>query len=151
MKNIIPIMVVLAVLLVPTGFAVSYNGVATCSCGSLDGSCITVESYVYDGGEYTPSAIITEKALVTKGNTNYTLNANNVKISAEDLYLKITGIGYDGSINLSCAFSVTGVGSCTAKLDGSAFTSGTVTQGYHSFEVLYSGSYNANTKPMRLS
>lgn len=148
MKNIIPIMVVFAILLVPTGFAVAYNGTAVTSCGSLDGSCIVVESYIRDGDDYISSPILTEKALVTKNNNNtYTMSASNVELTPADLYLKVSGIGYDGSVTLSCTATVTGIGSCTFTLDGTSFTSRTVSQGYHGFSVLYTGSYNGSTMP----
>ena len=104
MRRLLPILFAVLLLAIPSGYAIAYQGSASCLCESADGSCIIVESCVYDNGEYVPSQIITEQAGVTKTGNTYSLSANNVQISPDNLYLNIYGVGYDGSVTVSCAF-----------------------------------------------
>ena len=147
MRKAIPVLIVCAIVLTPCAYALDYVGGASVSCGSSDGSCIFVESYVYENGDYAESPILLEKAGVTKTGNTYTLSANSVRLSPSDLYLYIHSVGYDGDVVVSCSFSIVGVGSCSATLDGTTLTERTVSMGYHSFAVFFSGSYSGNAMP----
>lgn len=147
MRKAVAVLVVFAIAIVPVGFAWDYSGQASASYGSSDGACIFVETYTYDGGEYTESDILVNKAGVTKTGNTYTLSADSELLTPSNLYIYIHSIGYNGSVVVSCDLSVAGVGSCSAALDGSALTERTVSQGYHSFAVYFSGSYSGNTMP----
>ena len=147
MRHKILVLIAVAIFLIPSGYALAYSGTVSSTFGSSDGSYILVESCVYDGGDYVQSPILTERAGVTKTGNTYNLSASSVQLSPSNLYLHVYAEGYDGMITVSCDTDITGVGSCTVSLDGSALTSRTVSQGYHSLAVLYSGSYSGNTMP----
>ena len=147
MKRIIPILLAIMVLSIPTGYALSYTGSAECSADSSDGSCIIVESCIRDGSTYTPAGIFSEKAVVSKSNNLYTMSVTDVLLTSTSLYLHIYGIGTDEDVTVSAIATVTGVGSCKVFLDDSILSERTVPQGYHKLAVTYSGSYSGSTMP----
>lgn len=145
----VTILVTLMVSAVPFAFAMSYQGSASAECGESEGTILTVEPCVLSGGLYVHSHIFTDKAGVIKNGNNYSLSASSVQLTPNDLYLHVYAIGYDGDVDVSCDLSVSGVGSCTVSLDGSALVgTRTVSQGYHSFEVMYTGSYSGSSMPV---
>lgn len=150
MKKQIALAVLAVVVLsgIPIAYAMSYEASAYTNTGSAEGVILTIEPSVLSDGGYIPSAILTEKAGVTKSGNTYSLSASSVNLTPADLYLNVLATGHDGNVSVSCDISVNGVGSCTAYLDGSALSSErTVAQGYHSFRVAFSGSYSGRTMP----
>lgn len=141
--------IVALTLVIPTAYAISYNGSVMVSSAQTDSLCLTVEPCVLMDGEYLPSHIITEKAGVTKNGNTYSLSATSVQLSPDNLYMRVSAIGYDGEVQVSCETSVSGVGSCTATIDGNVLDSElSVSQGYHPFVVTYTGSYSGTTMPV---
>lgn len=150
MKNAVPIIMLAVILLVPTGFAITYSGDAVVSVGSAEASCILIEPCVMDGSDYVYSEIITEKVGITKNENNgrYSLSASSTPLTPSGLFLHIYGAGTEEDVTVVCNVSVTGVGSCVAMMDDSTLTEREhVSQGYHSFSLLYSGTYNATSMP----
>lgn len=149
MRMYVPIAIVTAILLIPAGFALSYSGSADTD-GEVSATCISLGAYTQDGGSYILTQnIFTDKVPVTKTGSTYSANPSGYVIS-NGVYLRTFGAdSFDLSWNGTVSGDFTSP-SLTVLIDSVSVPQGSdisVSDGYHSISVSFTGSYSGSTMP----
>lgn len=149
MNRLVPIIVALSMFAIPVGYAISYTGEAVTD-GEVSATCLSLGAYTGNGSDYEIAEnILTEKVPVTKTGATYSANPSSYPLT-QNTYIRVYGTD---SASLSWSADITGdfsSSSLSVAVDSVPLAQGSsvsVSDGYHSVSVSYTGSYSGTVMP----
>lgn len=136
-------------MIMPIGYAISYNGSAVLEDGGAVAQTLSVGTYSLDSGVYSPSPVGISPVTVTKNNNNtYTLNESATEISS-GYYVGIFGDCSECTVDCDSGL-ITDVPSASVSVAINGRTDFPITLGtgaYYTIRMTVSVSYTGATYP----